>query len=133
MPIVGAFVGGAVGLFLAKDEMAEPELFRILLAACRCGTTPRRRWVLLVSVFGLAGLPGAASAQRPDDRAQFDARMNMLERSVADLSIQIERLKVSDQELKRKLDAMRTNYDDRLERLEKGAAAKTPTPRRSNP
>ena len=88
-----------------------------------------------VSVFGLTGLvlPGAASAQRPDDRGQFDARMNMLERSVADLSIQIERLKVSDQELKRKLDAMRTNYDDRLERLEKGAAAKTPTPRRSNP
>jgi len=40
--------------------------------------------------------------------------MNMLERSVADLSIQIERLRVSDQELKRKLDAMRTNYDERL-------------------
>ena len=115
--------------------MTEPELFRILLAACGCGTTPRRRWVLLVSVFGLAGLvlPGAVSAQRPDDRAQFDARMNMLERSVADLSIQIERLRVSDQELKRKLDAMRTNFDDRLERLENGAAPKTPTPRRSNP
>ena len=99
MAIIGAFVGGAVGLFLAKDEMTEPELFRILLVACGCGTTPRRRWVLLVSVFGLAGpvLPGVASAQRPDDRAQFDARMNMLERSVAELSIQIEGLRVSDQ------------------------------------
>src|SRR5215211_4149049 len=110
--------------------MTEPELFRILLAACGCGTTPRRRWVLLVSVFGLAGLvlPGAVSAQRPDDRAQFDARMNMLERSVADLSIQIERLRVSDQELKRKLDAMRTNYDERLERLEKGPTPQAPPP-----
>jgi hypothetical protein len=49
----------------------------------------------LVSVFGLACLvlPGAASAQRPDDRAQFDASMNMLERSVADFSNQIERLR----------------------------------------
>ena len=120
---------------MAKDEMTEPELFRILLAACGCGTTPRRRWVLLVSVFGLAGLllPGAVSAQRPDDRAQFDARMNMLERSVADLSIQIERLRVSDQELKRKLDAMRTNYDERLERLGKSAAPKTPPSGRSKP
>jgi len=115
--------------------MTEPELFRILLAACGCGTTPRRRWVLLVSVFGLAGLvlPGAASAQRPDDRAQFDARMNMLERSVADLSIQIERLRVSDQELKRKLDAMRTNYDERLERLEKGPTPQAPPPSRTKP
>jgi hypothetical protein len=50
--------------------------------------------------------------------------MNMLERSVAELSIQIERLRVSDQELKRKLDAMRTNYDERLERLGKSAAPK---------
>src|SRR5215207_9569479 len=115
--------------------MTEPELFRILLAACGCGTTPRRRWALLVSVFGFAGLvlPGAASAQRPDDRAQFDARMTVLERSVAELSIQIERLKVSDHELERKLDAMRTNYDDRLQRLEKGAVPKTPTPRQSKP
>lgn len=75
-------------------------------------------------------LPGVASAQRSDDRAQFDARMNLLERSVADLSIQIERLKVSDKDLERKLDAMRTNYDQRLERLEK-VAPQTPAPRRS--
>ena len=78
-------------------------------------------------------LPGVAAAQRSDDRAQFDARMNVLERSVAELSIQIERLRASDQEFKRKLDAMRTNYDERLDRLEKGGAPKTPTPRRSKP
>ena len=78
-------------------------------------------------------LPGVAAAQRSDDHTQFDARMNMLERSVAELSIQIERLRLSNHELERKLDAMRTNYDDRLERLEKGAVPKTPTPRRSKP
>jgi hypothetical protein len=85
--------------------------------------------------IALAGLilPGGAAAQRSDDRTQFDARMNMLERSVAEISIQIERLKVSDQELERKLGAMRTNYDERLKRLGEGAAAKTPAPRRSKP
>ena len=40
--------------------------------------------------------------------------------------MQIERLRVGDQELKRKLDAMRTNYDERLQRLGKSAAPKTP-------
>jgi uncharacterized coiled-coil protein SlyX len=73
---------------------------------------------------------GTATAQRSNDRAQFDARMNLLERSVADLSIQIERLKVTDKDLERKLDAMRTNYDQRLERLET-VAPQTPAPRRS--
>jgi hypothetical protein len=78
-------------------------------------------------------MPYAASAQRADDRAQFDARMNVLDRSVADLSIQIERLKARDLELHHKLEKMRTNYDQRLERLEKEAAAKTPPPRRPKP
>jgi hypothetical protein len=102
---------------------------------CVAARLPRRRRLLLLPLFGLAGLvlPGAATAQRGDDRAQFNARMNMLERSVAELSIQIERLRVSDQELERKLDAMRTNYDERLERLGKSAAPKTPPPGRSKP
>ena len=86
----------------------------------------------LALIIGSAALVFAvqANAQRPDDRAAFDARMNVLERSVAELSIQIERLKVSDKDLERKLDAMRTNYDQRLERLEK-VAPKAPAPRRS--
>src|SRR5829696_10065242 len=100
---------------------------------CVAARLPRRRRLLLLPLFGLAGLvlPGAATAQRGDDRAQFDARMNMLERSVAELSIQIERLRVSDQELERKLDAMRTNYDERLERLEKGPTPQAPPPSRT--
>ena len=78
-------------------------------------------------------LPGVAAAQRSDDHTQFDARMNMLERSVAELSIQIERLQASNQDLERKLDAMRTNYDQRLERMEKGAAPRAAPPNRSKP
>ena len=83
----------------------------------------------------MAGLMvlGVAAAQRGDDRAQFDARMNVLERSVAELSIQIDRLKASNQDLERKLDAMRTNFDQRLEWMEKGAAPRAAPPPRSKP
>ena len=88
-----------------------------------------------LSYLALAALilPGVAAAQRSDDRTQFDARMNMLERSVADLSIQIERLKASNQDLERRLDAMRTSYDQRLESMEKGAAPRAAPPHRSKP
>ena len=46
--------------------------------------------------------------------------MNVLDRSVSELSMQIERLKTSEEELARKLDAMRAKYDERLGRLERG-------------
>ena len=38
-------------------------------------------------------LPSVAAGQRADDRTQFDARMNMLERTAAEVSIQVERLR----------------------------------------
>jgi predicted RNase H-like nuclease (RuvC/YqgF family) len=77
------------------------------------------RLPILVVTASLLWASGAA-AQRSDDRTQFDARMNVLQRSMAELSQQVERLKASNQELERKLDAMRTSYNQRLERLEKG-------------
>ena len=111
--------------------MTHPHLVRTRVTA----QEPRRRKVLPLAAFGLACLvlPRAASAQRADDRAQFDARINVLDRSVADLSSQIERLNARDRELQHQLEKMRTNYDQRLERLEKGAAPKTPPPRRPKP
>ena len=49
----------------------------------------------------------------------------MLQRSLAELSAQIEQIKARDRELQQQLEKMRVDYDQRLERLEKGA-----TPRR---
>ena len=111
--------------------MTHPNLVRTRVAA----QEPRRRKVLPLAAFGLACpvLPRTASAQRADDPAQFDARINVLDRSVADLSIQIERLNARDRELQHQLEKMRTNYDQRLVRLEKGAAPKPSPPRRPKP
>ena len=75
------------------------------------------------------GCLGCLPAQRSGDTAQFETRFNMLQRSLADLSAMVEQLKASDQQLQQQLDKMRTNYDQRLERLEKGAAPK-PVPSR---
>ena len=59
--------------------------------------------------------------------------MNVLQRSLAELSAQIEQLKARDQELQQQLEKMRANYDQRLERLEKGAASRAAPPSRSRP
>jgi peptidoglycan hydrolase CwlO-like protein len=73
-------------------------------------------------------LPGVAAAQRSDDRAQFDARMNVLQRSLAELSAQIQQLDARDRELQQQLQRMRDNYEQRLERLEKGTPRARPRP-----
>ena len=90
---------------------------------------------MLGGLLVLAGLvvPGVAAAQRSDDRAQFDARMNVLQRSLSELSAKIEQLKARDQELQQQLEKMRANYGQRLERLEKGAASRAAPRRRSRP
>jgi DNA repair exonuclease SbcCD ATPase subunit len=95
----------------------------------------RQMRCILCCLLVLAGfvVPGVAAAQRSDDRAQFDARMNVLQRSLAELSAQIEQLKARDQELQQLLEKMRANYDQRLERLEKGAASRAAPPSRSRP
>ena len=83
------------------------------------------RFPILVVTANLLWAGGAAA----QDRAQFDARMSVLQRSVTELSIQIERLKASNQELEQKLEAMRANYNQRLERVERGG----PPARRTRP
>lgn len=77
--------------------------------------------------------PGMAAAQRSDDRAHFDARIGVLQRSLADLSAQIERLKMQDRQLQQQLEKMRANYDQRLARLERAAASPTAPRGRSKP
>jgi uncharacterized coiled-coil protein SlyX len=70
-----------------------------------------------------------AAAQRADDRAQFDARMNTLQRSLAELSAKLEQLNASDRELQQQLARMRATFDPRLERLEKAAGKAAPSRR----
>jgi uncharacterized coiled-coil protein SlyX len=83
----------------------------------------------------LAGslLPGGVAAQRSGETAQFEARFNMLQRSLAELSAQIEQINARDRELQQQLEKMRADYDQRLERLEKGATPKAAPPGRSKP
>ena len=78
-------------------------------------------------------MPDMASAQRSDDRAQFDARMNVLQRSLAEQSAQIEQLEARDQQFQQQLERMRDGYDQRLERLEKGTRHKAAPPGRAKP
>jgi TolA-binding protein len=73
-------------------------------------------------VLALLLVPGAAAAQN------VNARLNELQRSIATLSQQIEQLKVQDQQLQQRMDKMQQGFEQRIERLEKGPAAK-PTPR----
>lgn len=90
----------------------------------------RRRRLLACHMLAVLLVPGMAAAQRADDRAQFDARVNTLQRSLAELSAKIEQLNARDRELQQQLERMRANYDQRLERLEKGGGKAAP-PRRS--
>ena len=90
----------------------------------------QRRRLLACHVLAVFLVPGMAGAQRADDRAQFDARVNTLQRSLAELSAKIEQLNARDRELQQQLERIRANYDQRLERLEKGAGKAAP-PRRS--
>lgn len=95
-----------------------------------CSRQTRR--ILACHVLAALLMPGTAAAQRGDDRAQFDARMNTLQRSLAELSTHIEQLNARDRELQQQLERMRANYDQRLERLERGAGKVAP-PGRSRP
>jgi DNA repair exonuclease SbcCD ATPase subunit len=95
-----------------------------------CSRQTRR--ILACHVLAALLMPGMAAAQRGDERAQFDARMNTLQRSLAELSAQIEQLSARDRELQQQLERMRANYDQRLEGLERGAGKVAP-PTRSRP
>lgn len=64
-------------------------------------------------------VPGVAAAQRSDDRVRFDARMNEMQRSLAELSARVGQLNARDRELQQQLERMRADVDQRLERLEK--------------
>lgn len=81
--------------------------------------------LLRLAILALLVAPGAAAAQ-----TGIDGRLNDLQRSIAALSSQIERLKVQDRQLEQQLAKMQTSFEQRIERLEKGPAKPTPRTRR---
>ena len=79
--------------------------------------------LLRLALVALLAAPGAAAAQ-----TGIDARFNDLQRSISTLSSQIEQLKVQERQLEQQLTRMQTSFEQRIDRLEKGAARR-PTPR----
>jgi len=70
-------------------------------------------------VFALALLPSVASAQR-DSSVYIEDRMNQLQQTVTMLTGQVEQLQYQNQQLKQQLEKMQTDYDFRIDQLEKG-------------
>jgi septal ring factor EnvC (AmiA/AmiB activator) len=80
-------------------------------------------FLLRLAILALLAAPGAAAAQ-----TGIDARFNDLQRSISALSSQIEQLKAQERQLEQQLTKMQTSFEQRIERLEKGPAAR-PTPK----
>jgi TolA-binding protein len=77
--------------------------------------------------------PGLALAQRSGASAYVEDRLGQIARSIADLESRTEQLKKQSQQLQQQLDKMRSSYESRLERLEKGGAARAPSSRAAQP
>jgi TolA-binding protein len=88
---------------------------------------------LSLAAVALSMLPDVALGQGSGASAYIDDRLRQISRSIADLQSRAEQLQRQNQQLQQQLDKMRTSYEGRLERLERGAAAKAPTPRSAQP
>ena len=70
-------------------------------------------------LFALALLPSAAGAQR-DSSIYMEDRLNQLQQTITMLTGQVEQLQYQNQQLKQQLEKMQTDYDFRIDQLEKG-------------
>jgi tol-pal system protein YbgF len=71
---------------------------------------------LLLAAFGL---PSAAAAQG-GSAVYIDDKLNQLQQSLTMLTGQIEQLQYQNQQLQQQMEKMRTDYDFRIDQLEKG-------------
>jgi tol-pal system protein YbgF len=78
-------------------------------------------------VFALALLPSVASAQR-DSSVYLEDRMNQLQQTITMLTGQVEQLQYQNQQLKTLVEKMQSDYDFRLEQIEKGKGGGGPRP-----
>lgn len=91
--------------------------------------TDATKSISLCFAIALATLPGAALGQGAGGTAYVDDRLSQITRSIADLQSRAAQLQKQNQQLQLQLDKMRTSFESRLDRLEKGAAAKKPATR----
>ncbi len=85
----------------------------------------------LILLAALA-LPTAAAAQRGGDAVYIEDRFNQLQQSLTMLTGQIEQLQNRNAKLQQQMEKMQTDYEYRIEQLEKGGgggAAGRPAPR----
>lgn len=85
------------------------------------------RFLVLIALF----VPTAASAQRVDP-VYIEDRLNQLQQALTLLTGQIEQLQYRNQQLQQQMEKMQTDYEFRLDQIEKGGAkpggAPRPTP-----
>ena len=77
---------------------------------------------LYVVVVAILLVPATAVAQRSGDAAYIAGRLTGLQQQLAELSARLEQLKIQDQQLQQRLEEMRTNFEARLDRLERAGA-----------
>jgi septal ring factor EnvC (AmiA/AmiB activator) len=88
---------------------------------------------LILAAAALSALPGIALGQGAGASAYIDDRLAQISRSIASLRSQADQLQKQNQQLQQSLDRMRTSYESRLERLEKGRTGKAPASRAGQP
>ncbi len=82
-----------------------------------------------LAALALSMLPAVALGQGAGSSAYIDDRLSQINRSIVDLQSRAEQLRKQSQQLQLQLDKMRSSYESRLERLEKGGAPRAPAPR----
>jgi TolA-binding protein len=86
-----------------------------------------------VAAVVLSALPGVALGQAAGASAYIDDRLAQISRSIASLRSQADQLQRQNEQLQQQLDRMRSSYESRLERLEKGKPAAAPARRSAQP
>lgn len=88
--------------------------------------------ICLILVCAVSTIPAAVFAQGAG-APYVDDRLGQINRSISDLQSRAAQLQKQNQQLQLQLDKMRSSYESRLERLEKGGAPKAPPPRTGKP
>lgn len=83
-------------------------------------------------MLAVLATPSVAAAQRGNS-VYIDDRLNQLQQSITQLTGQIEQLQNQNQQLQQQMEKMRTDYDFRIDQLEKGGRGGGPRPAAPTP